>query len=449
MHHIDWVTHLERSPSGVPRLAPAFVARRGRGVRVVDVRGAEEVLGPLGHVPGCDWIPADEWSVRIGEIDRDQPLILVSRAGERSEDLAQELEATGLRYVASMRGGMLAWRAAGYRARHDGTILERRGQLRPPPKVDAPADGELTREDVEAHLGDPAEIVWVKLASLLLQATRSCVDGRGDMGILGTPGGDAGELVLALHALERFVGRRLSHDVLTTLVERAASAMGSLYMHTDTHARERLVAALDADPELATADLGDDMDWWRWLSSPPPEHRARVLEQLLKPEHVGCGHLRLMLEHRDDYGVRGDLVRDVITAFTELRWRGVPELDLVVLPGGHKEAGVFDVTVEGVLHGTSEVPLIAPSCPEGQVFVNHPQVATYVRTELAAVLADQGDLVPVAPEDAPTLARLMDLMGQEHAQKTLAFLGSGLPMFSIHFDRSGRYEVREMGMVGD
>ncbi|NOY93627.1 MAG: rhodanese-like domain-containing protein [Deltaproteobacteria bacterium] len=448
MYRLDWLASLERSPAGVPMHPPTYVARQGRGVRVIDLREADELLGPLGYVPGSDWVPQGSCDGLAARLDAKRPVILVSGAGERSSVLAARLEQAGLEFVACMRGGMLAWVSGGYRSTRDPEILQRRGQLRDAPRLTMDLDGELTRAEIEAHIGDPSELQWVKLAAVLLHAHRSCVDGRGDMGVIGTPGGDVGELVLALHALERFLGCRLEPETVDALVERVADAMGNLYMHTDTQARDRLIATLMDDPRLSTSGVEGPLAWWRWLAAPPEHLRPLVLEHLLTAEHVGCGHLRLMLEHREDYGVRPDLVREVISAFTNLRWRGAAQLELVVLPGGHDEAAVLDVHVEGDLHGTSAIPLIAPRCAEGQMFVNHPQVAAYVRHELAAVLSEQTDLVAIAPPDRVSLGEIIDLLGEEQVQVTLGFLARGLPIFDVQFRRDGSVQIIEAGHVG-
>jgi rhodanese-related sulfurtransferase len=449
MYRLDWLASLERSPAGVPMHPPTYVARQGRSVRVIDVRDADELVGALGYIPGSDWVPYDRADGLASRLDAERPVILVSRTGERSSSLAAKLEAAGLEFVACMRGGMQAWVGGGYRTMRDPEILRRRGLLREAPRVAMNLDGELTRAEIEAHIGDPAELQWVKLAAVLLHAHRSCVDGRGDMGVIGTPGGDVGELVLALHALERFLGRRLELEVVDALVERVADAMGNLYMHTDTHARDRLIDALRTDPRLNTSGIDDALDWWRWLASPPEHLRPLVLEHLLDLRHVGCGHLRLMLEHPEDYAVRPDLVREVISAFTNLRWRGAAQLELVVLPGGHDEAAVLNVRVEGDLHGTSAIPLIAPSCAEGQMFVNHPQVAAYVRHELAAVLSEQSDLLPIAAPDRVSLAEEIDARGAAHLEVTLSYLAAGLPIFELQFRHDGSVESTEAGHGGE
>ena len=59
MFRINWVAAELRSPSGIPLHSPDYVSRLGRSARIVDVRTPEELVGPLGYIPGSDWIPAD------------------------------------------------------------------------------------------------------------------------------------------------------------------------------------------------------------------------------------------------------------------------------------------------------------------------------------------------------------------------------------------------------
>ena len=80
----NWVSTLERSTGGAPILWPEFVARQGRSVRIIDVREPDELVGPLGHIPGAEWIPKDRVLSLVERLDRNAKIILVSRAGERS-----------------------------------------------------------------------------------------------------------------------------------------------------------------------------------------------------------------------------------------------------------------------------------------------------------------------------------------------------------------------------
>src|SRR5687768_9948719 len=111
MFRINWLASLERSPAGVPLHAPEFVARQGRGVRIVDVRERDELVGPLGYIPGVCWIPRERAMSHAERLHRDAPVIVVSRGGERGSGIADALEKRGMRFVASLRGGMVAWKA--------------------------------------------------------------------------------------------------------------------------------------------------------------------------------------------------------------------------------------------------------------------------------------------------------------------------------------------------
>jgi hypothetical protein len=78
-------------------------------------------------------------------------------------------------FVGSMVGGIVAWRYLGYATTRDAAILARRDVVRP--HVELPAHhGLLSLADVEAHVGDPASVRWMKLAAILLHGRQSCVD---------------------------------------------------------------------------------------------------------------------------------------------------------------------------------------------------------------------------------------------------------------------------------
>ena len=81
MVKLNWLGNMWRSDSGAPYLAADFIGRLGRGVCLVDVREADELTGPTGHVPGSQWVPM----TRIAELPElypaSTPVVLVSRNG--------------------------------------------------------------------------------------------------------------------------------------------------------------------------------------------------------------------------------------------------------------------------------------------------------------------------------------------------------------------------------
>ena len=81
---------------------------------VVDVRGADEFDGPLGHIEGSLNIPLPELAAHYREIGgAGRPVVCVCLTDKRSAAAATELTARGIADVAVLRGGMKAWREAG------------------------------------------------------------------------------------------------------------------------------------------------------------------------------------------------------------------------------------------------------------------------------------------------------------------------------------------------
>lgn len=78
---------------------------------VIDVRGADEFDGPLGHIDGARNIPLPELGVHQREIVATaRPVVCVCLTDKRSAAAAAQLTQAGLTDVAVLRGGMKAWR---------------------------------------------------------------------------------------------------------------------------------------------------------------------------------------------------------------------------------------------------------------------------------------------------------------------------------------------------
>jgi rhodanese-related sulfurtransferase len=101
------MTDADTAPPAGP-LVPeqADVAIREGGVQLVDVRGAEE--HEAGHIAGARHIPFDRLKDEIGTLERDRPILLYCRSGERSGTAADALRASGWD-ANSIEGGLLDW----------------------------------------------------------------------------------------------------------------------------------------------------------------------------------------------------------------------------------------------------------------------------------------------------------------------------------------------------
>jgi rhodanese-related sulfurtransferase len=79
-------------------------------VQLIDVRQPHE--HEAGRIAGSKLIELSELPAKVGEIERDRPVILYCRSGARSQMATEALSQAG--YDAhNMTGGMLEWQAAG------------------------------------------------------------------------------------------------------------------------------------------------------------------------------------------------------------------------------------------------------------------------------------------------------------------------------------------------
>ena len=156
---------------------------------------------------------------------------------------------------------------------------------------DKPGEGS-TFDVVRKLIGSPQELIYVNVA----ETHFSCIDGRVNEGVLGTPGGDAGEFILALHIYEDLLGfnRQLSQEAVDRFFTAYLNYMKQekFYMCTDDEALNHL----EADSGL---EINIDM-----LRTPPEANKKDIIEFLMKPENTGDAHIKRMLRMPDFYSIR-------------------------------------------------------------------------------------------------------------------------------------------------
>ena len=97
----------------VRSLTPHEVAdlqsKSGTAVILLDVREPWEYA--RAHLPDCLHIPMDDLRERLDELHPEQTYVVVCHHGNRSQQVAAFLEASGFKQVINLQGGIDAWAA--------------------------------------------------------------------------------------------------------------------------------------------------------------------------------------------------------------------------------------------------------------------------------------------------------------------------------------------------
>jgi rhodanese-related sulfurtransferase len=95
------------------------------GAQLVDVRADHE--WEAGRIPGAVHIPLAELADRAGEIDREQPVVLYCRGGNRSSMAAAALTDAGYDAV-KLAEGIVGWEEEGLELAPEGGYVSESGE---------------------------------------------------------------------------------------------------------------------------------------------------------------------------------------------------------------------------------------------------------------------------------------------------------------------------------
>ena len=92
------------------------------GAQAVDVRTADEHAA--GHIEGALHLPLERLDQEVDQLDRERPVVVYCRGGNRSGMAAEALAASGWN-AHSVSGGLVAWADAGLPLEPaDGAVVE-------------------------------------------------------------------------------------------------------------------------------------------------------------------------------------------------------------------------------------------------------------------------------------------------------------------------------------
>eukprot|EP00741_Cyanophora_paradoxa_P010296 tig00020516_g9965.t1 len=265
--------------------------------------------------------------------------------------------------------------------------------------------------------------------------TFSCIDGRSQKAVLGTPGGSFSEFLLALGAHVAAGLVVADEDTVQALLDAYAAQYAipfyrQVYMHSDAAAVKALAAKLGA----ASLDL----------AAPPAALRARVLAHVTDPAYVGCEHLRLTLQEPGVYGVNGTVARWAVRAFFRALWadvaRGAGRFAFEVLEGDRVEGAVVMLSSGGCSGRAAAIapmrpPITAGSAPAlgaGSALVYHYQDVQPLRDWNAGFFTEWFNPRLASPTAGATRAGLAEVMAKLFTPQlaaTARAISGGLPQY--------------------
>lgn len=112
-----WLTGCQSSQAQQSVLKPQTFARllqEHDDVQLIDVRTPREVQ--QGKIEGARMINflEDDFQEKIGKLDKNKPVALYCRSGNRSSKAAAMMDDMGFEEVYDLQGGVISWRQSGY-----------------------------------------------------------------------------------------------------------------------------------------------------------------------------------------------------------------------------------------------------------------------------------------------------------------------------------------------
>lgn len=79
-------------------------------VQLVDVRTANEFNeGAIEDASNIDFFQQETFNEEFSKLDKEQPVYLYCRSGNRSQQAAKKLEAMGFKEIYDLKGGYMGW----------------------------------------------------------------------------------------------------------------------------------------------------------------------------------------------------------------------------------------------------------------------------------------------------------------------------------------------------
>jgi hypothetical protein len=294
-----------------------------------------------------------------------------------------------------------------------------------PTKVTLTQDREGTGasyDEISSKISSAGDYTYVRVTKSYFHS----IDGRTSDSILGTPGGDAGEFILALLVYEDLSGRQLTQASIETYFKEWLDCMDASTFYFDTD--DKAVAHLEKQLSISGLDI----------QSPKSEYKEKLLTALEESENEGDVHISVMLKSPDLYAVRVQTIKYFLRVFYSTLWDDTDyqdKLTLDVLPGSHAESAFLEIRTEDACNLEQVSPLVSPrdgSSDSMSVYINHIDAASIRRAQLAEFFANkiarQAD--DITPE---TMFKRMNHHGLYFLDITGSYVAKDLPFYTATF----------------
>jgi hypothetical protein len=275
---------------------------------------------------------------------------------------------------------------------------------------------------------DPDNLEWVKVQD----GSFSCLGAVGTDKVLSTPGGDAGEFLLALKVFEELTGYQLR--------QRHVSAYLKSFLEKSAKTRFTFCTTTKANTALIESAGAGEVN----VLNPPVTLVRTLWDQVIMPDNVGCVHFKLALERAAEYEVRPELTQMLIRAFYMIMWNkehpqfgsAAQKLNLQITEPVTAEAapkGLINLLTGTHCLAQGLAPLVAPKLESGEaVYVNHYDSVQVMRHELArffvALVRDRFSAL-----NEITMLSRMNVVGRHQLQRTVLYLTKDIPVYTITF----------------
>jgi hypothetical protein len=276
----------------------------------------------------------------------------------------------------------------------------------------------LLQAELEDHIGEPTNIEWAHVLQMYFAST----DPRGQERQLGTLGGDLGEFLIVLAAIESQTGKVFTAaEVLHKLkVYLTVMSKDKFYFSTDANAINFFKTKCGC-PQLNIAD-------------PPDSKKGLLLNATHEAAGQGDEFFRKAISTPESFSnIRTDLINSVLDAFFTVMWTKSDALHrrvkFVLLKGPLDPKGFILVKTPGYCNAQLLAPMISPELCQKQMGVYHGDAAVLLRTEIAGVLLRKTpeDKNAVVAKANVIAAAALETVLKDHAEPVYTVSFEGLP----------------------